>query len=86
MPASTTVGGTTKGAPVTNYVDYTGPSGATATAATAFFTRQWSISTPAGTSPANLKTVTVVVYASTTAGGAGSSPSTTLVCTKTNNQ
>ena len=86
MAPSTTVGGITKGSPVTNYVDYTDAYGALLTTSTgAFFTRQWSISTPAGANPANLKTVTVVVYASTTAGGVGSSPSSTLVCMKTNN-
>jgi hypothetical protein len=87
MAPSTTVGGTTKGSPVTNYVDYTDAYGTLLTSSTgAFFTREWSISTPTGANPANLKTITVVVYASTTAGGPGSAPSSTLVCAKTNNQ
>jgi Tfp pilus assembly protein PilV len=87
MSASTTVGGTTKGSPVTNYVDYTDATGNLLTSSTgSFFTRQWSITTPAVTSPANLKTITVVVYASTTAGGVGSAASTTLVCLKSYNR
>lgn len=87
MGASATVGGTTKGSPVASYVDYTDWTGSLLTSSTgAFFTRQWSIATPAVTNPATMKTITVVVYAASTEGGAGSAPSTTLVCSKTNNQ
>jgi type II secretory pathway pseudopilin PulG len=67
--------------PATGYVDYldvTGkPLGTTST--TAFYTRQWQISTSG-----NLKTITVVVTAGSPGSNIGSAPTTTLVCYKAN--
>ena len=82
MAGSTTVGGTTRGAAVANYVDYLDASGNLLIGA-GFYTRQWSITTNAA---GNLKTITVAVFASNAAGGPGAAPSSTLVCLKSNNQ
>jgi len=82
MAASSTVGGTNPAAPVASYVDYLSPAGALLTSSSgAFYAREWSISTD---STAKLKTVTVFVRALKSL-GPGATPSTTLVCIKTNN-
>ena len=80
MSGSSTVGGTTSGSPVTQYVDYIDSSGNLTTSSTgALYIRQWSITTNAA---ANLKTVTVVCRAliQTTSGSVW--PATTLVSMK----
>ncbi|MBV8206014.1 MAG: hypothetical protein JO041_04415 [Acidobacteria bacterium] len=84
MAASASVGGTNPASPVANYVDYLDASGNVLNSSTgAFYTRLWSIATD---STATLKTITVVVQAAGTGGGAGLKPTTTLVCQKTNYQ
>jgi prepilin-type N-terminal cleavage/methylation domain-containing protein len=80
LPASSSVGAVPPAVPVTNYVDYMDQSGNAATASTAIYTRQWSISTDA---TATLKTITVVVTARTSTRGIPA-PSTTVVCYKSN--
>lgn len=81
MAASATVGSVPPAAPVANYVDYLDPTGTATTAARAFYTRQWSITTDAATPP-TLKTITVVVRASVTGSNIGVAPSTKVVCYK----
>ena len=81
MAGNATVGGTARGAAVLNYVDYLDVNGNLSVTG-ALYTRQWSITTNAA---GNLKTITVVVYASS-AQGPGAAPSSTLISMKSNNQ
>ena len=76
-------GGTDPKNPVANYADYFDSSGGAlgATAAGAFYTRVWQIST-AG----NMKTITVVTAANSAVGGQGTAPQSQLVSFKTNTQ
>jgi len=83
MAGSSTVGSTDPAAPTASYVDYLDVNGTLTNAAGAFYTRAWSITTNA---TGNLKTITVVVSAKVNASGTGTPPSSTLVCSKTNNQ
>ena len=81
MAASATVGGVTPTAPVASYVDYLDHTGALlANATSAFYIRQWTISTDA---TATMKTITVRTTAKSLDGGWGDMPATTLVCRKT---
>jgi Tfp pilus assembly protein PilV len=82
MAGSTTVGGITPGSPVTSYVDYLDAGAQQTTASGANYMRQWTISTNAA---GNLKTITVLTTVKNWV-GKGLAPSTTLVCTKSNNQ
>jgi prepilin-type N-terminal cleavage/methylation domain-containing protein len=84
MAASTTVGAVPPAAAVANYVDYYAYDGTyqNGTAAGAYYTRQWSITTDA---TGTLKTITVAVTSVQKAGVLGLAPSTTLVCIKSNN-
>src|SRR5205814_1202834 len=80
MAASATVGGINPASPVAGYVDYLNSTGALLANSTgSLYTRQWTIASDA---TATLKTITVYV-AATRAVSAGSAPSTTLVCYKT---
>src|SRR5215472_11267314 len=81
MAGNATVGGTAWGAAVPNYVDYLDVNGNLSVTG-ALYRRQWSITTNAA---GNLKTITVVVYASS-ALGPGAAPSSTLISMKSNNQ
>jgi Tfp pilus assembly protein FimT len=80
MAGNSTVGGVINGSPVTGYVDYIDSSGNLQTTNTnALYIRQWSIAT---NSAGNLKTITVVARALATSANAGITPSTILVCMK----
>lgn len=84
MGASTTVGAVQPAAAVAQYVDYYAVDGTyqQGTAAGAYYTRQWSITTDA---TGNLKTITVNVTSLQKGRVLGLAPSTTLVCVKSNN-
>jgi hypothetical protein len=80
MAANATVGGINPAAPTTSYVDYLDVNGNLLTGpSSAFYTRQWRISTNAS---AKVKTITVVTTALTAGAPGGPRPSTTLVCAK----
>jgi prepilin-type N-terminal cleavage/methylation domain-containing protein len=81
MAGSTTVGAVPPAAAVANYVDYYAYDGTPqqGTAAGAYYTRQWSITTDA---TGTLKTITVAVTSVQKSGVLGIAPSTTLVCIK----
>ena len=84
MGASATVGAVPPAAAVAKYVDYYAYDGTyqNGTAAGAYYTRQWSITTDA---TGTLKTITVAVTSVQKSGVLGLAPSTTLVCIKSNN-
>jgi Tfp pilus assembly protein PilV len=82
MAGSATVGGVNSTSPVANYVDYLDAGAQQTTSTGANYMRQWTIST---NSAGNLKTITVLTTVKNWT-GKGLAPSTTLVCTKSNNQ
>jgi Tfp pilus assembly protein PilV len=79
MAASATIGSIPPAAVVSTYVDYLDASGNAATATTAEYTRQWTISTDA---TATLKTITVVATGKVPKGSFGLAPATKVVCVK----
>jgi hypothetical protein len=79
MAADSAVGSVPPQPPVTGYVDYWDSIGNPAPAATAAYTRQWTVSTD---STATLKTITVVVAGKVSRGSFGLAPTTKLVCLK----
>jgi hypothetical protein len=82
MAGNATVGGINPASPVASYVDYLDAGAQQTTATGANYMRQWTISTSAS---GNLKTITVLTTVKNWI-GKGLAPSTTLVCTKSNNQ
>ena len=79
MAAGSTAGSLPPQVPVTGYADYRDSIGNSAPAATAAYTRQWTVSTD---STATLKTITVVVTGKVPRGSFGLAPSTKVVCLK----
>lgn len=80
MAGNTVVGGISPSAPVASYVDYLDASGSLLpSSASAFYTRQWQISTDV---TGTIKTITVVTTAAASGGAGGRPPSTMLVSAK----
>jgi hypothetical protein len=83
MLPTSTVGAVPPANPVPNYVDYLDRDGNILGGSTgALYVRSWSISTD---STGTLKTITVVVTSQSQAGTKGVSPSTAVVCMKSDN-